>query len=408
MRRRKIGLLIGLLLLIPAGYVALQLFVLFSPGYQYETAIQYTLFDGVAVEGVAVRSEHPLAPVQSAMVDYLVQDGSRVSAGNAVAEVFTSAQGAESKALERRLEQEIEMLGRSQDPAQTGQGNAEILLRQQQQDLYALLRLTDTGSYSQLTSAKSALTCSANKLQIATGRAVDFNARIASLTAQKDAAVAAVGPMDYVYADSAGYFSSKADGLEQTLTPAALDAMSAAEVDALIASAQLPGSTGAGRVMEDYQWYFYCVVDQAAAKRFAEDKDQKVTIDFHYSSVQEVPADIVSMTTDPATGKTLVKMSCTYVNADTVNLRFENVSVNFKSYSGLRIDAKAKHIVNGQTGVYVRFGNLVQFKAVTPVYESEQYLLVPTQSKAADKGNEVVLYDEIIVAGKNLYDGKLI
>lgn len=408
MRKRLIRLLVILLLTIPLCYLAIQMFPLLYPSYEYQTAITYTLSDGFAVSGVAVRTETPLATSDSALLDYLVSNGSRVSAGTVVAETFASQQQSEQRAAEKRLTAQIDVLGRSQDPAQTTEGDMDILLKQKQQDLYALLKLTDTGDYSTLAAAKSALTCSANRLQIATGRETDYNALVAQLTAERDATAASVGQVGYLTVDSAGYFSSKTDGLEQTLTPQALDAMTPAEAAALIEAKQLPGSSAAGKVIHDYQWYYYCVVTDAQAKRFEEDSDQKVTIDFHYTGVRDVPAQILSIQKDASTGQTLVKLACTYVNADTVNLRFENASVNFKSYTGLRVDAAAKHIVDGQVGVYVKFGDLVQFKKISPLYENAEYLLLPTQSAVSDASNQVVLYDEIIVSGKNLYDGKLL
>lgn len=408
MRKRVAGLLAAVLLAVGGGYLVIEMIPLLVPGYEYQTAIQYTLSDGISVDGVAVRQETPLGAAQTVFVDYLVEDGSRVSAGSAVAEVFNDSVQSETRATEKRLTEEIEMLNRSQDPSLAAQGNAELLVKQQQQDLYTLLRLTDTGNYDGLWSAKSSVTCSANRLQIATGRAQSFDARIGELTALRDAAMATVGQVGYVYADRAGYFSSRCDGLEETLTQQAMDEMSPDEAQQMISQASLPGGNGAGRIISDYQWYFYCVVEGANVQRFEDNKGKKITIDFHYTGVQEVPATIVSIKKDETGQKALVKLACTYVNADTVNLRYENASINFKSYSGLRIDAKAKHIVDGKNGVYVRFGNLVQFKAITALYENDEYILVPVQTKASDSSNQVVLYDEIIVSGKNLYDGKLI
>ena len=70
--------------------------------------------------------------------------------------------------------------------------------------------------------------------------------------------------------------------------------------------------------------------------------------------------------------------------------------------------AASAHIVDGQWGVYIRYGDLVRFKNIAPIYENDEYMLLPVQSTASDSINQVVLYDEVIVSGRDLYDGKLL
>ena len=54
-------------------------------------------------------------------------------------------------------------------------------------------------------------------------------------------------------------------------------------------------------------------------------------------------------------------------------------------------------------GVYVNFSNVVYFKKIAPVFEDENYVIVP---KKTDENNQVKMYDSIIVKGRNLYNGK--
>ena len=76
----------------------------------------------------------------------------------------------------------------------------------------------------------------------------------------------------------------------------------------------------------------------------------------------------------------------------------ETVQVDLKTYEGIRIDKAALHIVNGQRGVYVKYGNLQRFLKITTLYENDSYILVPEDGKLGS-ANEVRLYDEIIVQG---------
>ena len=74
---------------------------------------------------------------------------------------------------------------------------------------------------------------------------------------------------------------------------------------------------------------------------------------------------------------------------------------------GIRIDKQALHIVDGERGVYVKYGNLQRFLRITTLYEDENYILIPDDG-AIGTDNEVRLYDEIIVEGPNLQDGGLV
>lgn len=409
MRKRIVSVAIAIVLLIPLVYLAYHLLPVIFPEYDTQTAIVYTLADGVDVTGVAARQEKTIAgSAEGGTLGYLVEDGSRVSVGNVVAEIYAGQEQANQRARETALNAELGMLTASQDPAQTSEGNVGVILKQQMQNLYQLQKSIASGYYDTLPTARAELTKSANMLQIATGQITNFEERVAALTAERDAAAAAVGQVSYLSADTTGYFSAITDGAEATYTESYLDSLAATDLESLLTT-PLPQQAGqAGKIVQDYKWYFYFVVEAEVAQRFDEDKDGKVTINFHYTGAEEVPASIVSITKDDATGKSVVKLACTYINHDTINLRIQHASVNFKSYTGIRVDRDALHIVKDERGVYVRFGNLVQFKKVAPLFENENYVLLPVQYTVEDPKNEVVVYDEIIVAGKNLYDNKLL
>ena len=60
-------------------------------------------------------------------------------------------------------------------------------------------------------------------------------------------------------------------------------------------------------------------------------------------------------------------------------------------------------------GVYVKFGNLARFCRIDPVDSDHDgdYIIVPPKGTDGSV-SEVRLYDQVIVEGQNLYDGKLL
>ena len=414
-RRHWGGIFVVLLLL--AIYIAAQLVPVLMRGYETETAVSSTLADAVPAKGIVARQEQMLEYTGSGVLTYLLEDGSRVAPGAAVGEIFTGQAQAESWKKKNELDEEIKTLEESQTQELSGSADIEQLLKNQQQNLLGLIELLDTGRYDNLDEVRNALTLSANRMQDATGDTTqDYSAQIAVLTAERDAAAAAAGTVEYLYAPSpGGYYSSHTDGLEQTITPQALDALDAAALSQLIDSTEAEPVQSAGKLISDYEWYFYCLVDDTDADRFVnENGEVEVEVDFDYTGLTEIPATVVSVTRDPEGGKAKVVLLCDYINAETVNLRVETAQISFARYEGVCIPQSAVHIVTDEEGtqrrgVYIKYGNVVEFKQIDPIFENEEYVIVPAKTKiGTDENNEVLLYDEIIISGKDLYEGKLL
>ena len=113
------------------------------------------------------------------------------------------------------------------------------------------------------------------------------------------------------------------------------------------------------------------------------------------------------MNTDEESGLAKLVFECQTINAEILNFGQETAQIDIKTYEGIRIDKEALHIVDGARGVYVKYGNLQRFLKITTLYEDENYILIPADG-AIGTDNEVRLYDEIIVQGTNLQDGKLL
>lgn len=76
-----------------------------------------------------------------------------------------------------------------------------------------------------------------------------------------------------------------------------------------------------------------------------------------------------------------------------------------KEYSGLKIPKSALRVVNSKRGVYVLTGMQVKFVEVNVIYSDDDYMICEKQT---EDEKVLRLYDEVIVKGKNLYDGKIV
>ena len=57
-------------------------------------------------------------------------------------------------------------------------------------------------------------------------------------------------------------------------------------------------------------------------------------------------------------------------------------------------------------GVYVKYGQEMQFKLVDIIYENEEYFVSENKETEPDRSKYVRVYDDVIVKGSDLYDGK--
>ena len=159
----------------------------------------------------------------------------------------------------------------------------------------------------------------------------------------------------------------------------------------------------AGKVISDYQWYFFASVDTSIEK-FVE--GTSVQISFPDSGTESYPATIVSVEINEDNTLAKVELVCDYTSGDVLSLEHTEAVITFKTYEGLKIPKTAIRIVDDQRGVYVKNGNIALFRVVTPIYENVTDILVPVETESGV--NEVKLYDSVIVSGRDLYDGKIV
>ena len=403
MSKKKIsGKWILLPLVLPVIYVAVQLFMILHSTYQTQTAVLHTLSDSITCDGALGMSETEIPYSGAGVLGYIAQNGERVIAGNKVAEVFPSRSEAQSSAYARLLTDEIDALQKSQ--ANSSGADVELLLGQTYTGVYDVLDAIETGNYTDLRAAKLNTQQAVCKIQIATKKAENFTARVETLTQKRDAALAA-GVSEEIVAPTAGYFVAGEDSLKRLYTTQQLSEMSPLDFAAAVKkpSPQCE-ATVAGKLIEDYKWRYFASVSIKQAAKFSE--GAKVSISFAGQITNPVPATVVSIVTDEENNLAKVELVCDYINSDVVALEHTQATITFKEYEGIRIDKRALRIKDGVNGVFIKYGNVAYFRRIQILFENDTYMLVPLTVTAGE--NEVRLYDEIIVAGKNLEDKKIL
>ena len=380
---RRAALIIGgMVLVLAAVYIAIQLYAILGRTYRTETAIAATMSDSVTVDGVVLFDAVNVEG--SGDLGYLVADGERVTAGTVIAERYTDASQGPLRERLDRLERILNLLTTSENSVGS---DLSLLTTQTANALYNLLDQLDTASYTGMADAIDDFLLAQNRLQISTGQASDFSATIAALTAERDGVAAQLEGLETVTASQNGYFISADAAL-----PLDLDEETA-------------GEGLAGRIASGFAWRFYGVCDLDTAARF----DGVTSVQISVPGKQEEPLDatVTAVETDEEAGLAKLTIECQTINANVLRLGQETAQIDLHTYEGIRVNRQALHIVDGERGVYVKYGNLQRFRKITILFEDENYLLVPADGQVGTD-NEVRLYDEVIVEGPNLQDGGLI
>ena len=139
------------------------------------------------------------------------------------------------------------------------------------------------------------------------------------------------------------------------------------------------------------------------AKRLT--KGQSVNIYLPMVTSEKLLCTVSAINQDYSADRCMVAFMCDRMNIDLTDIRKETVEICVGSYSGLKISNTAVRVSDGVTGVYVLSGINAVFKPIEILYSDSAYVICKNDVQSA---SGLRIYDEVIVKGKDLYDGKTV
>ena len=393
----------SLFLVIYAGYQAVRYF--YAP-YRTETAFNFTVADSIDVQGIMIRDETVIDGQTGDVISYVNADGTKVSQGSVIAEIYPSEQYAADKVHIEELANQIEILEEAQSVGSGYYANSDSITRQIADELGDYIDAVSSGQVGEIEDTKMNLVSLINKKQMSTGNTTDFSATIQELTAEKEQleSTAAAGTEQTITSPLAGYFVGSTDGLEETLKFEAMDQMSVKEYEDLIAQEIEPQSGHIGKIISEFNWFYAAQVSADDASKFVEGSD--VSLSFSETDEESVPGKVMKIFSDDTSENNIVIIRCNRMSSNLAQMRTAQAQIQFESYTGLRVPEKAIRIQNNVQGVFVRIGDRVSFKQIYPIFVGEDFVL--SSIDELDTDGSLQLFDEIIVEGTDLYDGKLL
>ncbi len=210
-----------------------------------------------------------------------------------------------------------------------------------------------------------------------------------------------------VASSAAGSFTALTDGLESVLDDEKLENITQGYIED-IEIEEKEGSTGIkvkqgeaiGKIVDTYSWYFAAIIDKDTANTMK--KGDAVQMKFLDSSDNTIDGNVYNITDEKGGRAVVVIKSSAYVD-NLYSMSSAKVEVVRKSYEGIKIPAKSVRVKDGRKGVYVLSGKTAKFRDAKVYYIGEEWAVISREEK-----NGIKLYDEVVVNGSNIYEGKVV
>ncbi|MBQ6815612.1 MAG: hypothetical protein IJP26_00065 [Clostridia bacterium] len=412
MKNRFVSTTVGIIL---AMFLVYQLFASLYNPVTTEIVTQFSTTDGINITGVIIREETLVKNNNLGTMHFEIEDSERVSKGGVIANIYGSDNQSHAATEITKITKEIKNIEEIQKYNDLNAIDLELINSKIYGSLNNIIKTAHNGNYTNVSEPKEELLTVINRKQIATGVVVDFSNQLTELNNRLNLLNSQLGtPVASVVSEKSGYFLSVTDGYEGILTTDKLDQITPEFLEGLSPESNTDSSV-IGKLVSDYTWYIAASVTVNESLQFKEGENLKILTNIKTCPEINVTVERVNMSLNNE--RAVIIFSCNEMNSELSLIRTSSMTVVKNTYSGLKVSSSALRFKSTQdqtpdgtysasteTGVYVVNGMTAKFVPVNIVYSTAGYAIC----EDVKKDGNLKLYDEIIVKGKNIYDGKII
>lgn len=406
------------------AYFGVQGYLYFSDPLSTTLAYNYQVEEGTSLSGYVVRSEQVLPDDTSGLLRLQRSEGERVSNGGTVATVYADQASLDIQSEIDALTTRIEQLEYAQEAALS----SEVSLKLDTQIMQSILDYRSSLAADRLVKAEESggkLRSLVLKRDYTYSETEDLSGQITELKTQlKSMRAQAAGSVRRITAPVAGLYSAVVDGYETVLTPESLEGMTPSLLSGVRADTAVQSSVG--KLVLGDVWYYAAVMSAGEAEELQEAEavlkkaGGSLTLRFTKSVERDLPVSLVSIGPEENGRSVAVFQGKTYLPQLTL-LRQQSAQVISSTVEGIRLPKESVRIVTRTvenedgtttqtqtTGVYCVVGMEARFKPVEVVYTGDSFVLVRANHPEDKETLRLRPGDEVIIAGKDLYDGKVL
>lgn len=391
-----------------------------------ETVYKATVSDSISTTGFVIRDEEYIKNSSDGVLVYQVSNGEKITANGTIANIYSSEADAVNFQRICDIDEEISELEALNNVLSSANVGLDSVNNRLDQKLTSFINTVNNRDFESISSVESDLLSAIYRKQIITGDQKNFDNKIEELKAEKESLEnSSNDSTGEITTENAGYFVSSIDGFEKSFSIDDLDQISYSDLNEVKADSVDPDNF-VGKVIKGVNWYLACPVSNEQAVAITH-SNSSITVKIPYATSASIPAKVVSVNEFADEDKAVAIIECNYMSPALSQIRNEAVEIELNTYEGLKVSKAALHDdimtktvtdENGEQttkeskiqGVYVKYGNQIIFKQVYIIYSDEDYIIC-SENPSNDvlfNGTTIELYDEVVIEGEDLYDGKLI
>lgn len=422
-------ILIAVLLILIISYLAYLIADSnFAKTVDTEEAVNSTVNNVIYTDCFVVRDEKYIKNQSDGVLSYSVNNGDDVSVGQTIADVFNNENDAVYRQQIKAINSQINSLRELSETFYKDSVSLDTVDAQINSNIYSVLTDVNSGEYMTAKKSCNNLLLSICNRQMITGEAKDFSSKISQLKSKKSELEKNCSEsIGTISSDKAGYFVSSPDGYEKSVDYNKVHKLRLEDFKN-IKKKKIPENT-IGKVITNPEWYITCKISADDAIALTKLLNNKISIFVKMPSLttEKIPASIYAINQGSKRKSAVLVLLCDYMNSYLSTARNEKLEITTLSYDGIKVAKRAIHedIVKKTVkdkkgnkitkekqvqGVYVLHGSELQFKEISIIYSSSDYVLCDPspENTALFSGETIELYDQVVVKGDNLYDGKVI
>ncbi len=362
----------------------------------------------LSADAYVMRNEKIINPSgNSVSAAFYFNDGEKVSKNSTIAAVYTNQDESHGDALVE-IDKRIDFLEKSSFDNTFMTSDTGSIDRKLDSIYYSIrLSIAENSMSSALTYSDEMLSL-LNRRMIITGESSGFDDQIEQLRKQRERYSSSYGNISTsLTTDVSGYFYSSCDGYENIFASDKALSMSYDEFENMILESPDEDIVNSlCKIAYDYRWYLSCPVKKNDLKNFEIGKSY--TIIFETNANKELNLTLAKILTDSDGDGAVLVFESFDCPSDFTFTRLQSVKIVQDTISGIKVPVGALRIVDGKEGVYILYGSKVYFCEIDIIGRNENYYIASHPDLSVTPYGVLCVYDNIIVSGKDLYEGKVI
>ena len=385
-------------------YVGYQAYRSIYSGIETELAVVHSVYESIETDGLVYRTETLIPAVTKGEPYYAIENGTRVAKNSVIASVYTDAESGRIEQQIAEIDAQISAFKSMKADAESGRLSLDVINEQAADAFLQLISESEIGDLSNMSDYSFTILALLCKKAMVTGKEVDILSKIQELEQKKSELKALYqSPTSKIKAPVAGYFADSVDGYETILATDDLEKLTTTALKESMSLKPQSDVSACGKIVSGYEWYMACTVPDSYYNALS--VGRSLSIKMSLVMDESIPVTVYACNKDNK-GNMAVVFRCDRMSAELSTIRKESVEIQLVEHTGLKVPKDAI-VVNEeqQAGVYIRSGNVVAFRKIEQQYSQPADYVI---CKMVNKDGYLQMYDDIIVGGRDLYDGKII